>query len=430
MQPAQRVYAQPRFSPTVTQEMRVRAQVQQHSGGPVNAPWAAQAARRMPRTDPTAGANIARIVAAAILGVILALGFLVILVLGAFSFEGAGPLVVALSAIPLIFIIVMVMLFDRWKPQPKLLLVVCLLWGAVASVVMTLIASALGIYALSFIGLDASGDVFGAVVMAPVTEEITKGVLLVVIVLAARKYFEGPLDGWVYGSLIGAGFAFTENILYLGGAYVEAAQAGLWQTFIMRCLMSPLLHSAFVACAGIAIGFAARRGAWWLTVIMWIPGLIAGMLLHGLWNGMATVMSAMPGIVGLAVLIGLSALIAIGWFGTGLLFRHNEATHTRQSLGDYANAGWLTHPEVDMLGTWKGRRAGKRWASQFPHAKDHMRSLIRIAANLAATRTRVLAGVGGEKERAVELYLLEQFTLERSRMMNAVNQRARFPGRA
>ena len=83
-----------------------------------------------------------------------------------------------------------------------------------------------------------------------------------------------------------------------------------------------------------------------------------------------------------------------------------------------------------MLGTWKGRRAGKRWASQFPHAKDHMRSLIRIAANLAATRTRVLAGVGGEKERAVELYLLEQFTLERSRMMNAVNQRARFPGRA
>lgn len=435
-QPAQRVYAQPRFSPTVTQEMRIRHQVQQHSGAPVDAPWAAQAARRLPREDPTAGANIARIVAASIVGAILLLGMLAILILGAFSFDGAGLLVIGLSAIPLVLIILMVLWFDRWKPQPKLLLLVCLLWGAVASVIMTLIASWFGIVALAFVGLDASGDVFGAVVMAPVIEEITKGILLVVIVLAARKHFEGPLDGWVYGSLIGAGFAFTENILYLGGAYVENADAGLWQTFVMRCLMSPLLHSAFVACAGVSIGFAARRGAWWLTAIMWLPGLLAGMVLHAVWNGAATLNSVlvangvMPVLVSLGITLLLSALIAISWFVLGLVFRHNEAAHTRQSLGDYANAGWLTHSEVDMLGTWKGRRAGKRWAGQYPNAREHMRTMIRLAANLAATRTRVLAGVGGETERKVELYLLEQFTMERGALMGAVNHRSHRSGRA
>lgn len=435
-QPAQRVYAQPRFSPTVTQEMRIRHQVQQRSGAPVDAPWATQAARRLPQEDPTAGANIARIVAASIVGAILLLGMLAILIFGAFSFDGAGLLVIGLSAIPLVLIILMVLWFDRWKPQPKLLLLVCLLWGAVASVIMTLIASWFGLVALSIVGLDASGDVFGAVVMAPVIEEITKGVLLVVIVLAARKHFEGPLDGWVYGSLIGAGFAFTENILYLGSAYVENADAGLWQTFIVRCLMSPLLHSTFVACAGVSIGFAARRGAWWLTAIMWLPGLIAGMVLHAVWNGTATLTSALVAtgaihvFVSLGILFVLSALIAISWFVLGLVFRHNESTHTRQSLGDYANAGWLTHSEVDMLGTWKGRRAGKRWAGQYPNARDHMRTMIRLAANLAATRTRVLAGVGGETERKVELYLLEQFTMERSALMGAVNHRSHRPGRA
>ena len=435
-QPAQRVYAQPRFSPTVTQEMRIRHQVQQHSGAPVDAPWAAQAARRLPREDPTAGANIARIIVASIVGAILLLGMLAILIFGALSFDGAGPLVIGLSAIPLVLIILMVLWFDRWKPQPKLLLLVCLLWGAVASVIMTLIASWFGIAALAFVGLDASGDVFGAVVMAPVIEEITKGILLVVIVLAARKHFEGPLDGWVYGSLIGAGFAFTENILYLGGAYVENADAGLWQTFVMRCLMSPLLHSAFVACAGVSIGFAARRGAWWLTAIMWLPGLLAGMVLHAVWNGAATVNSVlvangvMPVLVSLGITLLLSALIAISWFVLGLVFRHNEAAHTRQSLGDYANVGWLTHSEVDMLGTWKGRRAGKRWARQYPNARDHMRTMIRLAANLAATRTRVLAGVGGETERKVELYLLERFTMERGALMGAVNHRSHRSGRA
>src|SRR5699024_11787194 len=75
--------------------------------------------------------------------------------------------------------------------------------------------------ALYMVGIDGVPSIIGAVFQAPVVEESTKTVLLVIIVLAARRYFEGPLDGLVYGALIGAGFAFTENILYLGGAWNE-----------------------------------------------------------------------------------------------------------------------------------------------------------------------------------------------------------------
>lgn len=427
--PVQQNYAQPRFYPTVTQEMRLRAQVSNPVGAPAEAPWASQAARRMPQENPTLGGNIARIVVVGIVGLVLGFLMLLILLITGLSLEGVGLLVVGLSAIPLTIIVLMVLWFDRWKPQPKLLLAVCLLWGAVASVVLTLIANVLGVFALGLVGFDASGDVFGAVVMAPITEEITKGVFLVAIVLAARRYFEGPLDGWVYGTLIGAGFAFTENLLYLGGAYAEANQAGLWMTFVMRCVLSPLLHSAFVASAGVAIGLAARRGAWWLTVIMWIPGLLVGMLLHALWNGMATFTSGSGNIfVVFGTTIVLSFLIAVGWFVVGLVLRFNESKHTRQMLGDYANAGWMTHAEVSMLGTWKGRRAGKRWASQFDGAKPHIKRMIRLAADLASTRTRVLAGVGGATERKLETYQLEQFTLARGGLMAAANRSGRRPG--
>ncbi|HLR46651.1 MAG TPA: PrsW family intramembrane metalloprotease, partial [Deinococcales bacterium] len=140
--------------------------------------------------------------------------------------------------------------------------------------------------------------------MAPLFEETTKTVFLVVVVLAARRFFEGPLDGFMYGSLIGAGFAFTENLLYLNGAYENAQATGLITLFFMRCVMSPLLHSSFSALAGLSIGFAARRGQWWMVALMWIPGLIAGMILHGLWNGMASLPLSPMG--SLLLMLGLS----------------------------------------------------------------------------------------------------------------------------
>lgn len=420
-QPEQRAYAQPRFSPTVTQEMRLRAQVQPHAGGPAEQPWVTQAIQRQPQlANPTEGADIARIVLSIGLVGLLGIGLLLILGFSAVLLP-AGPIVILLAAIPLLFIMLMVWWFDRWKPQPILLLVACLLWGAVASIIMTLVAQLIGITALALAGIDASGDVLGAVVFAPLFEESTKGVFLVVIVLAARKYFEGPLDGWVYGSLIGAGFAFTENLLYLSSSFEEAALGGLAMTFVMRGVMSPLLHSTFVICHGLSIGFAARRGQWWLVVLMWFPGLIAGMFLHALWNGTATIVGSL-GILSLVIMVGLSAIMSGFWLGSGLLLRRNESIHTRQSLGDYANAGWLTHGEVDMLGTWKGRRAGKRWANQYPGALPEMRRLIRKSADLASIRTRVLAGVGGEKEREVEKYELDQFVKIRTNMMRRVQQ--------
>ena len=51
----------------------------------------------------------------------------------------------------------------------------------------------------------------------PVTEEASKGLFLLLLLWWRRAELDGILDGIVYAGMVGIGFAFVENILYLGG---------------------------------------------------------------------------------------------------------------------------------------------------------------------------------------------------------------------
>ena len=77
-----------------------------------------------------------------------------------------------------------------------------------------------------------------------------------------RHELDGVLDGIVYAGMVGIGFAFTENILYLAAAYDGTDGLGpggteaLTGTFILRCLVSPFAHPLFTAFIGIGVGLA------------------------------------------------------------------------------------------------------------------------------------------------------------------------------
>ena len=74
--------------------------------------------------------------------------------------------------------------------------------------------------------------------------------------------------------MVGVGFAFTENILYLASAYDGSDNLGpggvdaLTGTFILRCLVSPFAHPLFTACIGVGVGHrrlargAGRSASW------------------------------------------------------------------------------------------------------------------------------------------------------------------------
>ncbi|MFJ3957839.1 PrsW family glutamic-type intramembrane protease [Arthrobacter sp. NPDC090010] len=289
------------------------------------------------------------------------------------------------SLIPLAIVLTAVYFMDRWEPEPRKLLLFALLWGATVAVATTVIIQPF------FLTLAPEGSTkddlqtFLATVEAPIVEEFSKSLGLLLLALLARKYFDGPVDGLVYAFTIAAGFAFTENILYFGRIYVEEEGAGqtFWTIVFLRGILSPFAHALFTGTTGLLMGFAARRWSRGLTVAAFFVGLLPAMFLHHQWNSMG------EDFLWLYIVIQMPLfLLAVVGF---ILLRVAEAKLTRARLSEYAAAGWLTWAEVGLFATGSGRRAAKHWASQWGRQKP-MRDLIRTATALAYTRQRILSG--------------------------------------
>ncbi len=97
--------------------------------------------------------------------------------------------------------------------------------------------------------------------VAPVTEEAAKGLFILLLLIYRRHELDGILDGLVYAGMVGIGFAFTENILYLTSAYMgedghAGGLGGAVGLFIVRCIFGPFAHPFFTAFIGIGIGIA------------------------------------------------------------------------------------------------------------------------------------------------------------------------------
>jgi RsiW-degrading membrane proteinase PrsW (M82 family) len=292
-----------------------------------------------------------------------------------------------LALIPLAGVFFAVWLVDRWEPEPRGLIVLAVAWGAIASVALALLVD-LGV-TLVFRPADSeANEVLSAVVQAPVVEELAKGLGVLLIFLIARRSFDGPVDGVVYGALVGAGFAFTENIQYFAISFIDGGVTQTTVTFFMRGILSPFAHVMFTSVTGFALGLAARRGASGGAALgPWFLGLLGAMALHALWNG-----SAVLGDFFLLYLT-LQVPLFVGFILGIVALRREEARLTRKRLGDYAAAGWFTPQEVDMLATPVGRRAALAWARTLRGDRTTiMKRFIRDATALAMTRQRALTG--------------------------------------
>lgn len=292
-----------------------------------------------------------------------------------------------LALVPLGIVLFTVRLIDRWEPEPRRLVAAALGWGAIVAVALALLVD----LALTVVfGSDDSlaAEVIAGVVQAPIVEETAKGLGVLLVFLLARRAFDGPVDGVVYGALVGAGFAFTENIQYFAVSLIEGGAAEAGTTFFLRGILSPFAHAMFTSVTGFALGLAARRGVGGGAALgPWLAGLVGAMLLHALWNGSATLGDFWQLYVVLQVPLFLAFVLGV------LALRREEARLTRRRLGEYAAAGWFTAQEVDMLATGSGRRAALTWARTLRGDRTAvMRRFIAEATSLAAARQRALTG--------------------------------------
>ncbi|WP_134772578.1 PrsW family intramembrane metalloprotease [Ornithinimicrobium flavum] len=304
----------------------------------------------------------------------------------------AAALALASSALALGIVIPLFLWVDRLEAEPARLLWFAFLWGALISTLGALVLNELGV--AFFAGLHVDPMVLGAVVVAPLTEEATKGLGVLLIFWLARREFNGVTDGIVYAGIVAAGFAFLENVLYLGTMYVESGTPGLIGIFIMRCLVSPFAHPMFTICIGLALGLVAHRRRWssaWIVVL----GFAAAVFLHALWN-----YSAVAGGEGFLVLF---VVVQIPLFVGFLLLlrwsRRRESRILRDTLTGYGLNGWYTPAEVAMLADPGERRRARAWARSVGGraAERAMRAFQDESGELAMVRKHLAHG-GPEPE--------------------------------
>jgi RsiW-degrading membrane proteinase PrsW (M82 family) len=337
------------------------------------------------------------------------------LLVAAFLLISLGPSAVAIAGfmalVPLTIVLLGIRWIDRWEPEPRGLLIFAFLWGAITSVFVALVVGLSVELFQDGIGAPTdSRDFLGAVIQAPLAEEGIKGFGILLLFFAARKYFDGPVDGVVYGATIAAGFAFTENILYFGAEIVDTGSfSGAIGVFVVRGLMSPFAHAMFTICTGIAIGLAARRTGAFGGILAYLFGLIPAVFLHALWNGATYVV----GDEFLTYYVIVQVPLFIGAVIVVVRLRRAESRLTHARLAEYAAAGWFNPDEITALATPAGRRRAMAWARAHG-LKLAMRGYITDSTKLAFIRQRLVTGRAADGAQIEEAAMLAAIVARRA----------------
>lgn len=266
-------------------------------------------------------------------------------------------LALALAPVPLLLAAVLAL--DRMEPEPRSNLIFAFAWGAGIAVLVAGVINSLNLhYIIDTANLsEASARNLAATFGAPVVEETMKGLVLLGLLRFRRAELDGPTDGVIYASMVGLGFAMSENVSYYLGALSTSGVKGLAVTVVLRGILSPLAHPLFSSMIGVAVAYAAqRRGPERTTYVL--AGWTGAMLLHGLWNGLASY-GGFPGLI-VAYLVLLVVLVVL----IGVVFkdRRRIVALIQRYLPPYEPTKLVSQADIYMLSTFPRRRQARQWA--------------------------------------------------------------------
>jgi RsiW-degrading membrane proteinase PrsW (M82 family) len=275
--------------------------------------------------------------------------------------RGVVPFVVALplALLPVPLLVALVLWLDRLEPEPRGALVFAFAWGAGIAALFALIINTAGLEYVTQPALGAStGEYVSATFGAPFVEETLKGLVLVILLRLRRTEFDGPTDGVIYAAMVGLGFAMVENVGYYINALVTPQQGGialLGYTFVLRGLLSPLLHPIFTSMTGLGVAYAASRrsGGGWAIAVGWL----AAMLLHGIWNGLS-----LYGTAGVLTGYAIMSCVLAGIVVVLVADRHRVVSLIQHYLPAYTATGLVTSDDIAMLSSLRARRQARNWA--------------------------------------------------------------------
>ncbi len=304
------------------------------------------------------------------------------------------PVAVALSVVPIVIVLPVMLWLDRVEPEPRPALWHAFLWGATVAVLVASIVNS--------IVFVTGGETLAVVVSAPLVEETMKagGILWAV----RRREVDSVMDGIVYAGWVALGFAVVEDVTYFADA-AESSQ--LATVFVVRALLGPFAHPLFTAWTGLAVGRAVSMGKPVFPSLVW--GFALSVLSHAAWNGSLTAAASLGDSGAVVLLVGAVGFIALFFTFAIVLYRVRRKEERRlvQLVPWLAQRYGLPANEIAPFGNFSTMLSMRK---ALP--KPQRRSFDELHAALA--RLAVLHDRPGGADPASEQVLIAQLQRARS----------------
>jgi len=288
---------------------------------------------------------------------------------------------------------------DRYDREPVWLLSLTFMWGAIGSVILSLVFTVFWTAIVGFGVVVAGGpdwlfDVAMPSVVAPLAEEPAKALILGLIIWHAD--FDNMTDGFVYGAAAGLGFGMTENFMYFVSTVDDLE---VWVgTVIVRTCYSAIMHATATAIVGASLGWARFRGP---TTLFFsgIFGLLGAICIHSLWNGLLTFNDVLGGEGHLIAIdffiLFVEALVTLIVFQLCLL---DESGAIQSELNAEVDSGHMPSGHPAIIASWL-KRTRKGWLEPGVDQERYVET-----ATTLAMRKRQVRQMG---DRAPDFYLRE-----------------------
>jgi len=234
-------------------------------------------------------------------------------------------LLLALSVLPVILLMIFIYRQDKYQKEPIKTLVKAFVGGILAIPLDFLIV---GIINRIWIGDTVFYQAFWE---AGFSEELSK-LLIFLIFIWRDKNFDEYMDGIVYATFIGLGFACVENIMYVFSSATESYGSAI-HTSIVRAILSVPGHFLFGVVMGYFLSLAKfKEGKFWPYLLM---GLAAAAAAHGLFDWMLMITGYVS--MGLGTIIYIAFLVGDFYlWKLGLKYIRKQQENSRQQAVEAA----------------------------------------------------------------------------------------------
>lgn len=250
---------------------------------------------------------------------------------------------------------------DRNGQVPWRNLLACTVWGATAGCGAALVLNSLGNNALTaFVGARGAWSLT-AIFLAPVTEEVVKGMAVLVVFWILHDEFDNALEGLILGAASGLGFAVVENCIYNVG-FLQQGSETLLVMGTYRALVNALIgHPIYTAMTGAGLGLLREAPRAHRRRFLYAPlGLVTAVGMHVVWNAAALtfgeVFGPERGVLALALNTAVFGGAGLLFFAAAYVFAARRERRVLVTyLSEEVDKGFVEKEELASFSRWFGR---------------------------------------------------------------------------